>query len=82
MYVNVICQQPEEDEVRCNHRGTLIAVNGEVVGVIELQPTICWPEAKEVIHTLQARGLETVIISGDNETPTQQLATRSTTALI
>lgn len=55
------------------HSMVLVAMNGEVVGGIELQPTLR-PEASAIIELLQARGLETVIISGDNETPTRQLA--------
>lgn len=55
------------------HSLVLVAVDGEVVGAIELQPTIR-PEAREIINNLQARGLKTVIISGDNEGPTRQMA--------
>ncbi|MEM7537454.1 MAG: HAD-IC family P-type ATPase, partial [Chloroflexota bacterium] len=50
-----------------------VAINGQFAGAIELRPTIR-PEAQTLIHTLKKRNLSTVIISGDNEKPTQQLA--------
>jgi len=51
----------------------LVALDGEVVGAIELQPTLR-PEARQIISNLHARGIQTAIISGDNEAPTQRLA--------
>ncbi|MCB0105532.1 MAG: HAD-IC family P-type ATPase, partial [Caldilineaceae bacterium] len=57
------------------HSLVLVALDGEVVGAIELQPTIR-PEAQEIIQSLHARGIETVIISGDNDAPTHRLATQ------
>lgn len=56
------------------HSFILVARNNEIIGAIELQPTIR-PEAKAIIHDLHKRGVETVIISGDHETATRQLAT-------
>lgn len=56
------------------HSLVLVALDGAVVGAIELQPTIR-PEAQAVIQDLHQRGIETVIISGDNEAPTRRLAT-------
>lgn len=56
------------------HSLVLVALDGAVVGAIELQPTIR-PEAQAVIQDLRRRGLEAVIISGDNEAPTRRLAT-------
>jgi len=50
-----------------------VAVNDQLSGTIELQATIR-PEAKQVIRNLHQRGMKTVIISGDHEQPTQQLA--------
>jgi P-type E1-E2 ATPase len=50
-----------------------VAVNEHLSGAIELQATIR-PEAKQVIHNLHQRGMNIVIISGDHEKPTQQLA--------
>ena len=51
----------------------LVAINEDVVGAIELHPTIR-PEAKHVIHALRKRNLSLAIISGDQEQPTQKLA--------
>ncbi|MEK8020996.1 MAG: heavy metal translocating P-type ATPase [Candidatus Parabeggiatoa sp.] len=50
-----------------------VAVNEQLSGTIELQATIR-PEAKQVIDNLHQRGMNIVIISGDHEQPTQQLA--------
>lgn len=55
------------------HSLVLVAIDGEVVGAIELQPTIR-PEAHAVIQELHQRGLATVIISGDHDAPTRRLA--------
>lgn len=55
------------------HSLILVALNGELSGAIELEPTIR-PEARGVITALHARGIETVIISGDNDAPTRRLA--------
>jgi len=51
----------------------LVALDQELAGAIELQPTIR-PEAGDLIQYMRTRRIKTVIISGDNETPTQQLA--------
>ncbi|MEZ4868152.1 MAG: heavy metal translocating P-type ATPase [Caldilineaceae bacterium] len=67
----VAAQQIESHDQ--GHSLVLVALDDEVVGAIELQPTIR-PEAQEIIQRLHARGIETVIISGDNEAPTNQLA--------
>jgi Cu2+-exporting ATPase len=50
-----------------------VAVNEHLSGAIELRATIR-PEAKRVIQDLHQRGMSIVIISGDHEKPTQQLA--------
>jgi heavy metal translocating P-type ATPase len=50
-----------------------VAVNEQLSGAIELRSTIR-KEAKQVIQNLQQRGMNIVIISGDHEKPTQQLA--------
>lgn len=55
------------------HSLVLVALDGQVVGGIELQPTLR-PEVREIIQALHNRGVETVIISGDNEAPTRRLA--------
>ncbi len=55
------------------HSLVLVALDGEVVGGIELQPTIR-PEVRDMLQDLHNRGIATVIISGDNEAPTRRLA--------
>jgi Cu2+-exporting ATPase len=50
-----------------------VAVGDQLVGAVELQATIR-PEAKLVVNNLRQRGMNVVIISGDHEKPTQQLA--------
>lgn len=53
----------------------MVALDGLLIGAIELQPTIR-PEAKDIVQSLHARGLDILIISGDHEAPTRELATR------
>lgn len=55
------------------HSVIFIALNEDLVGAIELYPTIR-PEAKRIIAQLKQRGLSIYIISGDHEKPTQKLA--------
>lgn len=55
------------------HSLVLVGLDEEVVGALELQPTIR-PEARQIIRDLHKRGIETAIISGDNEAPTRHLA--------
>lgn len=50
-----------------------MAVEGRYAGAIELAPELR-PEAKAVVHTLQARGLDLLILTGDDEEPTRTLA--------
>jgi len=68
-----IVEQQEESHVQ-GYSLTMVALDGILIGAIELQPTIR-PEAKQIVYSLQARGLEIAIISGDHEIPTRQLAT-------
>lgn len=56
------------------HSLIAVAIDGELAGLIELRPTLR-PEASQIVDDLHRRGIETVIISGDNEVPTQRLAT-------
>jgi heavy metal translocating P-type ATPase len=51
----------------------MVAVDGELAGGIDLQPTIR-PEAESVIQALHKRGLKLMIVSGDQEEPTRRLA--------
>jgi Cu2+-exporting ATPase len=55
------------------HSLVLVAINEQVAGAIELQPTLR-PEALAAIAALRKRGLALYIISGDHEAPTRQLA--------
>ncbi|MEM7533320.1 MAG: heavy metal translocating P-type ATPase [Chloroflexota bacterium] len=55
------------------HSLVMVAIEGKLVGAIELQPTIR-AEACEVIAALHKRNLSTAIISGDQEAPTRTLA--------
>ncbi len=63
-------------QVACHDRGhslVLVAIDNEVVGAIELEPTIR-PEARSVIQALRKRNVEIYVISGDHEEPTRALA--------
>lgn len=55
------------------HSLVMVAINDQLAGAIELQPTIR-PEAKEIINELRQYGIDFYIISGDQEGPTQALA--------
>ena len=55
------------------HSFVYVAVNQELGGAIELQPTLR-PEAKATVQFLQKLGLTTYIISGDRAEPTRRLA--------
>jgi len=55
------------------HSLVMVAVDDELVGCIELRPTVR-PEAQQIIQGLRARGLALYIISGDQEAPTRKLA--------
>lgn len=55
------------------HSLVMVAVDEQLVGAIELEPTIR-PEAKAVIAELRQRNLDFYIISGDQEGPTRNLA--------
>jgi len=55
------------------HSLVMVAVDQQVVGAIELEPTVR-PEAKAAVAELQRLGMEIYIISGDHEAPTRHLA--------
>nr|VFJ66468.1 MAG: Cu2+-exporting ATPase [Candidatus Kentron sp. FM]VFJ66704.1 MAG: Cu2+-exporting ATPase [Candidatus Kentron sp. FM]VFK16353.1 MAG: Cu2+-exporting ATPase [Candidatus Kentron sp. FM] len=68
----------QDKQALCNQEGytlVVVAVDNQVVGGIELLPTIR-PEAKEIIAQLKQReNIKSMyIISGDNEVPTRNLA--------
>ena len=67
-------QRMQDTSHQQGHSLILVAVDTEVAGAIELQPTV-WSEAKAVIQGLTQRGITaTYIISGDHEAPTRKLA--------
>lgn len=55
------------------HSLVMVAVDDELVGSIELRPTVR-PEAQQIIQGLRELGLDLYIISGDQEAPTRALA--------
>lgn len=55
------------------HSLVYLSIDREVVGIIELQPTVR-AEVKSIIQTLKQRDMKTYIISGDHHGPTQHLA--------
>jgi Cu2+-exporting ATPase len=55
------------------HSLVLVAVDEQLAGGIELQPTVR-PEARAIIDTLRGYGMQMYIISGDQEQPTRSLA--------
>ena len=55
------------------HSFVMVAIGDQLVGAIELRPTIR-PGTREVIEALHQRNLKTAIISGDQEAPTRALA--------
>lgn len=63
-------------QAECSEQGAslvYVAIDNTLAGVIELRPTIR-PEAKHIIKELQQSGYSLVILSGDHEIPTRQLA--------
>ena len=71
-----IPQQIEDVQTMCSGAGfslVYVAVEGILMGAIELHPTIR-PEAPAMLDELRQRGLTTYIISGDREEPTRNLA--------
>lgn len=61
---------------RCEQKGhslVMVAVDNALAGAIELRPTVR-PEVSSVLSALRERGLELVVISGDQEEPTRRLA--------
>lgn len=63
-------------QAECHGRGhslVMVAIDEELVGAIELEPTTR-PEARAVVQELRKRHVEIYIISGDHEEPTRTLA--------
>lgn len=60
----------------CDHHGfslVYVAHGQKLVGMLELHSSIR-PEARTVVRQLLDRGLDLIIVSGDNEQPTRHLA--------
>ncbi|MCB9528221.1 MAG: heavy metal translocating P-type ATPase [Myxococcales bacterium] len=55
------------------HTLVYLGVDGELAGVMEMEPTIR-PEAREIVAALRELGIELYIISGDHEIPTRRMA--------
>lgn len=65
-----------EIQTHCHEQGTslvYVAVNQELIGVIEILTTIR-PEVKSIMQKLKQSGMRISIISGDRQEPTRQLA--------
>lgn len=78
MTMESIAVPPEVDALAADcqaqgHSLVMVAMNDELVGCLELQPTVR-PEAQAVIQHLRERGLKLFIISGDQDAPTRKLA--------
>lgn len=58
---------------RDSHSLVYVGIDGELGGILEMQPSIR-PEARALVEYLKRRGLNLVIISGDHEAPTRRLA--------
>lgn len=70
-----VIQEALESTRQRGHSAILIALDNKMAGLIELQATIR-EEAIHVMSHLRARGVkEIVLISGDHEAPTRELAT-------
>jgi heavy metal translocating P-type ATPase len=67
--ISAIRQQAEAD----SHSLIYVAVDDQLVGLLEMEPTIR-PEAREMVQVLKQRGMDVYIISGDHEAPTRSLA--------
>lgn len=72
----ILSEQVQTVTAACQAQGhslVMVAVNHELVGAIELRPTVR-PEAQKIIQGLRKLGLALYIISGDQEAPTRTLA--------
>jgi heavy metal translocating P-type ATPase len=69
-----VIQQQITDWQKAGNSVIMVAVDNNLIGVIELVPTIR-PDAKATIQALKKRQIKSVyIISGDHEIPTRKLA--------
>jgi Cu2+-exporting ATPase len=65
--------QRQEQCRDAGHSLVYVALDDQLIGVIELHPSIR-PEAKTMVAELRQRGLRLCILSGDHEQPTRRLA--------
>jgi Cu2+-exporting ATPase len=69
-----IIDEALQDTRARGHSAILIAINNKIAGLIELQSTVR-DEARDIIEHLHERGIkEIILISGDHEAPTRELA--------
>jgi len=66
-------QSSEHQAHKLGYSIVYVAIERQLAGAIELRPTVR-PEAKEIVQYLKQRQINTYIISGDHEKPTQILA--------
>jgi len=66
-------EELQTDSHSKGHSLVMVAIDGELAGAIELEPSIR-PEARSVVDALSERNIEVYIISGDQEEPTRKLA--------
>ncbi len=65
--------QLQEQCREAGHSLVYVALDGQLIGVIELHPSIR-PEVQTMVAELRQRGLRLCILSGDHEQPTRRLA--------
>jgi Cu2+-exporting ATPase len=66
-------QQLAQKQQAGGHSLVYLAVDGVLQGMLELQPTLR-PEAQSIVNALHARGLQLVMITGDQEAPARAMA--------
>ena len=67
-------EQAMMDSHKNGHSLIMIAINDEIKGAIEIQPSVR-PEVKQIINGLRQHGIKHIgIVSGDHELPTEKLA--------
>ncbi len=69
-----IIEQAMEHSHNNGHSLIMVAINNEIKGAIEIQPSVRF-EVKEIITGLRQRGIKHIaIVSGDHKQPTEKLA--------
>ncbi|HEX4423649.1 MAG TPA: HAD-IC family P-type ATPase [Kofleriaceae bacterium] len=67
--------EPLADAEQHGHSLVYLALGGRYAGAIELTPRLR-PEAEAVVARLRERGLEVMVLTGDDEAPTRALAAK------